>query len=149
MRVSLKRALLSAAAVCLLAGSAAAGVRVETVQREPGSDAALDSLVCGYEDALDSTILTPRERDSAVRQIRLMALFHRAYEKARTAPAAESVGDRLDHLADRLNVASGTEAQAPAAELAPAPKPAKKAAKKPGPAKRPRAMVKPPADRRG
>ena len=113
------------------------------------SNAALDSLVCGYEDALDSTILTPRERDSAVRQIRLMALFHHAYEKARTAPATESVGDRLDHLADRLSVASGTEAQAPAAELAPAPKPAKKAAKKPGSAKRPRARVKPPADRKG
>jgi CHAT domain-containing protein len=70
-----------------------------------GSDAALDGLVAGYEDALQSAVVTPKERDSVVRQIRLMALFHRAYEKAREAKAAESVGDRLDLLAARLSEA--------------------------------------------
>ncbi|HXE74477.1 MAG TPA: DUF4412 domain-containing protein [Candidatus Xenobia bacterium] len=51
MRVSSKRALLSIAAVwLLLAGSAAAGVRVETEQREPGSNTALGRTVY-YLDA--------------------------------------------------------------------------------------------------
>ncbi|HSC77444.1 MAG TPA: DUF4412 domain-containing protein [Candidatus Acidoferrales bacterium] len=45
MRVSSKRALLSVAAVWLLVGSAAAGVRVETEQREPGSKVALGRTV--------------------------------------------------------------------------------------------------------
>ncbi len=45
MRVSFKRALLGVAAVWLLGGSAAAGVRVETEQREPGSEAALGRTV--------------------------------------------------------------------------------------------------------
>ncbi len=125
-----------------------------------GSGAALEGLVSGYEDALDSTLVTPRERDSVVRQIRLMALFHRAYERARNAPAGESVGNRLDLLADRLCVAgehaqggdtvrASTAAPAPPTlseavdEAAPAPKHARKAAKKTSPEKRRRPPVKP------
>ncbi len=50
MRVSSRRALLSVAAVWLAGWSAAAGVRVETEQREPGSEAALGRTVY-YLDA--------------------------------------------------------------------------------------------------
>jgi len=51
MRVSLRRAVPSVAAVwLLLAGSAAAGVRIETEQREPGSNVALGRTVY-YLDA--------------------------------------------------------------------------------------------------
>jgi CHAT domain-containing protein len=116
-----------------------------------GGDAALERLVSGYEDALDTTLVTPRERDSAVRQIRLMALFHHAHEKARSAPVGVSVGDQLAQLADRLSVASGPHAQAattapaPApAQAPPTPKPVRKAAKKTPPAKRRRTTGKPP-----
>jgi hypothetical protein len=116
-----------------------------------GGDAALERLVSGYEDALDTTLVTPRERDSAVRQIRLMALFHHAHEKARSAPVGVSVGDQLAQLADRLSVASGPHAQAattapaPApAQAPPTPKPVRKAAKKTSPAKRRRTTGKPP-----
>ena len=67
------------------------------------SDAALDSLAGAYEDALQTAQVTPKERDSVVEQIRLMALFHRAYEKHRRLGAAKSVGVRLALLADRLS----------------------------------------------
>ncbi|WP_280154423.1 CHAT domain-containing protein [Piscinibacter sp. XHJ-5] len=76
-----------------------------------GSDAALEGLVAGYDDALQSAIVTPRERDSVVKQIRLMALLHRAYETAGSVSAAKSVSARLDLLADRLSVASDADAQ--------------------------------------
>jgi len=66
-------------------------------------DAAFDSLVSGYLDALQTVLATPKERDSVVQQIRLIALFHRAYEKHKRAGAAKSVGARLELLADRLS----------------------------------------------
>ncbi len=75
-----------------------------------GSGAALEGLVSGYEDALDIAVVTPRKRDSVVKQIRLMALFHHAYEKARGTRPGESVGDRLELLADHLSVGSGEAA---------------------------------------
>lgn len=70
--------------------------------KERASEAALEALVSGYENALRTALVTPRERDTVVKQIQLMALFHRAYEKHRRVAAARSVSRRLDTLAQRL-----------------------------------------------
>lgn len=68
-----------------------------------GNDAALQGLVAGYQDALRTAMVTPKERDTVVKQIRFMALFHRAYEKRRGLKGRAGVGARLELLADRLS----------------------------------------------
>jgi CHAT domain-containing protein len=102
-------------------------------------DAALEGLASAYEDAFLQAIATPRERDSVIVRIRLLALFYRACEKARPASYGVSVGDRLDRLADRLSLAPDAQAQASATMHEPSapwinnaepPKPSKKGAKK-------------------
>jgi len=73
------------------------------VAAEHESAATLDSLVTAYEEALETSFVTPRERDTVVKQIRKMALFHRAYEKHKHVAAEKSVGMRIDILATRLS----------------------------------------------
>jgi len=107
----------------------------DSLKAAAGSDAALDGLVNSYEDALQTALVTPKERDSVVMQIRLMALFHRAYEKRRRVPVAESIGARLDRLADRLSAPSGAsvDSAAPETDTAPpdeAPAPKRRAPRK-------------------
>ncbi len=68
----------------------------------PDGDVTLDRLGSGYEDALQSALVTPRERDSVVAQIKMMALFHRALEQAAGNDSAASVGSRLEALGQRL-----------------------------------------------
>jgi len=68
------------------------------------SDATLDALVSAYEDALETSLVTPKERDTVVKQIRKMALFHKAHEKHSRIPQERSVGARIDVLASRLTV---------------------------------------------
>jgi hypothetical protein len=70
------------------------------------SDTTLDSLVASYEDALETAVVTPKERDTVVKQIRKMALFHRAYEKHKRVPVDNSVGARIEVLANRLSALS-------------------------------------------
>jgi CHAT domain-containing protein len=108
----------------------------DSLKAAAGSDAALDSLVNGYEDALQTALVTPKERDSVVKQIRLMALFHRAYEKRRRVPSAESIGARLDRLADRLSAPGGESVDSAAPEADAAPPDAKPAPKRSAPRKR-------------
>ncbi|HUG21790.1 CHAT domain-containing protein [Piscinibacter sp.] len=100
-----------------------------------GRDAAIGALAISYENAMRVALITPRERDSVVGQIRLMALFHHAYAKHGKTPQSRSLGVRLDALADRLGAADSTPEPAPdddaaadeAALAAPAaPKPAPK-----------------------
>lgn len=93
-----------------------------------GSDAEVDVIAQAYEDALQTALVTPKERDSVVKQIRLMALFHLAYEKRRRVGEGRSVGLRLERLAARLRGTSAQEADDEAAlvpEAAPAPAAAK------------------------
>jgi CHAT domain-containing protein/triacylglycerol esterase/lipase EstA (alpha/beta hydrolase family) len=92
-----------------------------------GSDSALDGLVASYEDALQSAVVTPRERDAVVRQIRLMALFHQAYENEGLVPQERSVSARLGVLADRLG---GPVAPTPTPTPTPAPASAKRPPRK-------------------
>jgi len=115
-------------------------------------DGALEGLVSGYEDALQTAFVTPKERDSVVKQILLMALFHRAYEKHRRAGVIGSTGARLELLAQRLSGNGGADfgdlssveaieaIEAVEASAAPAPKTTKRrapaAAKKRGAAAR-------------
>ena len=72
---------------------------------ENESAATLDKLVSEYQDALESSLVTPKERDNVVRQIRKMAMFHRAYEKHGKVLPAKSVGRRIELLANRLSAA--------------------------------------------
>ncbi len=74
-----------------------------TLAKASAGDATLDGLIAGYEDALRTALVTPKERDTVVKQIRFMALFHRAYEKHGHVDAPNSVGSRLERLADRLS----------------------------------------------
>ncbi|MBW8832171.1 MAG: hypothetical protein JF606_22715, partial [Burkholderiales bacterium] len=66
------------------------------------SDATLDALVSAYEDALETALVTPKERDAVVKQTRKMALFHKAHEKHSRIPQERSVGARIEVLASRL-----------------------------------------------
>ena len=65
-------------------------------------DVALASLISCYDDALTSALVSPKQRDSVIAQIELMALFHRALEKSRGETAATTVGARLEALTERL-----------------------------------------------
>jgi hypothetical protein len=73
------------------------------VDAAEGSAATLDALVAAYEEALATSFVTPKERDIVVKQIRKMALFHRAYEKHDKVSPPRSVGARIELLANRLN----------------------------------------------
>lgn len=75
------------------------------------STATLDALVNAYEEALATSFVTPKERDTVVKQIRKMALFHRAYEKRDKVPPARSVGARIETLANRLDLVRPPDAQ--------------------------------------
>ncbi|MFL5337981.1 MAG: tetratricopeptide repeat-containing protein, partial [Geminicoccaceae bacterium] len=77
------------------------------------SRATLDALVAAYEDALETSLVTPKERDTVVKQIRKMALFHRAYEKHNKVPPAQSVGARIEMLANRLTLLMPSDDNAP------------------------------------
>jgi hypothetical protein len=77
------------------------------------SRATLDALVAAYEDALETSLVTPKERDTVVKQIRKMALFHRAYEKHNKVPPAQSVGARIEMLANRLTLVMPTDENVP------------------------------------
>jgi CHAT domain-containing protein/pimeloyl-ACP methyl ester carboxylesterase len=79
------------------------------VDAAEGSAATLDALVNAYEEALATSFVTPKERDTVVKQIRKMALFHRAYEKRNKVKPARSVGARIEMLASRLNLVTPPE----------------------------------------
>jgi hypothetical protein len=65
----------------------------------------LARIALAYEDALQSALVTPKERDLVLQQIQFMALFHQAYEKAIGKASPTSVGARLALLAQRLSTA--------------------------------------------
>jgi len=69
---------------------------------DSAGDVALANLISCYDDALTSALVSPKQRDSVIAQIELMALFHRALEKSRGETAATTVGARLEALTERL-----------------------------------------------
>jgi hypothetical protein len=70
-------------------------------------DPALARIAAAYEDALESALVTPRERDLVLQQIKFMALFHQAYEKASGTATDASLGTRLAALSQRLSPDGG------------------------------------------
>ena len=68
-------------------------------------DPALARIALAYEDALQSALVTPKERDQVLQQIQFMALFHQAYEKASGKASNTTLGSRLAALSQRLSPA--------------------------------------------
>ncbi len=90
------------------------------VQGGTAGDATVEEIARAYEDCLHGTLITPKERDSVVRQIALMGLFFRAYEKAAGNTAEPTTGSRMQALAQRLMPGSVWAAAGPASAALPA-----------------------------
>ncbi len=98
---------------------------------DASGDRALDTLAAAYEEALQSALLTPRERDSVLRQVALAALFHQALEQADGNTSAHATGRRLQALVERLTPSAAVQDVLPTAPARPAP------AERPGRSRRP------------
>ncbi len=87
----------------------------------PGAagERAFESVAAAYEEVLRSVLVTPRERDSVLRQVALVALFQQAIEQAAGAAPARATGHRLQALVQRL-ARGGAASDAVLAPLPPA-----------------------------
>ncbi len=100
---------------------------------DAAGERAFESVAASYEEVLRNALITPRERDSVVRQVALLALFQQALEHAAGTASAHATGSRLQALVERLAHGGATTA----AVLAPLP-----------PAAPPKTRTAPPARKR-
>jgi len=98
---------------------------------DASGDHALDTLAAAYDEVLRNALLTPRERDSVLRQVALAALFHQALEQAQGTASPHATGQRLQALVQRLQPGAGVQAVLPNPSPPPAAAPRDRRSRRP------------------